>query len=72
MKKWYLASLFFVLLSCSEKNVKEVDQEIVVKSGEQKKVYEWIYRKHLYLVIEGSDRSFSVVHAGHCVCGGGR
>lgn len=61
-----------MLVSCNGKNVRDVDDEIVVQSGEQKKVYEWIHKRHLYLVIEGSDRNFSVVHAGHCVCGGGR
>lgn len=70
MKKFFAVATLVLTCSCGDPNVRDVNEQIVVKAGEEKKVYEWVYKKHLYLVITGSDNNFSVVHAGHCICGG--
>ena len=54
--------------SCGNSNIKPVDTSIDVRPGVSKKVYEWFYKDHTYLVVTGSSDITSITHAGHCPC----
>lgn len=68
LKRIALLIFMVVATSCQDTNVKDVGESITLKIGNSKKVYEWIYKDHIYLVVTGNSESFSVVHAGHCPC----
>lgn len=68
LKGIVLLIITIVATSCQDTNVKDVGDSITIKIGNSKKVYEWVYEDHIYLVVTGNSESFSVVHAGHCHC----
>jgi hypothetical protein len=68
MKSPTLALVVFFLCSCGNSNLKPVDASITVKPGVSKKVYEWFFKDHTYLVVTGSNDNLSITHAGHCSC----
>jgi hypothetical protein len=70
---YIILTTVLLISSCTKSNIKHVLDEkkhevrIITERKTQYDVYEWNYKGHIYLIIDGNNGS-GITHTGHCTC----